>query len=62
MVRTLKLSAYAGQWVGIDPAGAVQVSAESLAYLLETIDRNSLTGLEILRAPHPENGLVYGLG
>jgi hypothetical protein len=62
MVRTLSLEAFAGLWVGVDANGSVLASADTLANLLESIDQSNLTGLEILRAPHPEDGLVYGLG
>lgn len=62
MVRTLSLEAFAGLWVGVDANGSVLVSADTLSNLLESINQSNLTGLEILRAPHPEDGLVYGLG
>jgi hypothetical protein len=61
MVRTLSLEAFAGLWVGVDANGSVLASADTLANLLDAIDQSNLTGLEILRAPHPEGGLVYGL-
>lgn len=62
MVRTLHLEPWAGRWVAIDLDGDVQCDAAELDDLMTLVHERNLNDLEILRAPHPSEPLVFGLG
>jgi ABC-type transporter Mla MlaB component len=62
MVRTLHLEAWAGRWVALDAHDVVRCDAATLAELLKIIERDGLRDVEVMRAPAPDEPLVYGLG
>ncbi len=65
MVRTLDLSPWAGRWVAVDTANHVRCDAPSLAQLLDVLavtDVGEVGEVEVMRAPAPDEPVVYGIG
>jgi hypothetical protein len=62
MARTLDLAPWAGRWVAVDAADRVRSDAGSLAELLRVIEKADLGEVEVMRAPAPDEPVVYGLG
>lgn len=62
MARTLDLAPWAGRWVAVDAADRVRSDASSLAVLLRAIVEADLGEVEVMRAPAPDEPVVYGLG
>ncbi|MCE9623755.1 MAG: hypothetical protein K8R99_15555 [Actinomycetia bacterium] len=62
MVRTLDLSQWAGRWVAIDASNEVRCDAPSLAQLLDVLALREVGDVEVMRAPAPDEPVVYGLG
>jgi hypothetical protein len=62
MVRTLDLSPWAGRWVAVDHANQVRCDAPSLAQLLDVLAVTDVGEVEVMRAPAPDEPVVYGLG
>lgn len=62
MVRTLDLTPWAGRWVAVDAADHVCCDAPTLAELLEILATADLGDVEVMRAPAPDEPVVYGLG
>ncbi len=62
MVRTLDLTPWAGRWVAVDTANHVRCDASSLAELLDVLAVAALADVEVMRAPAPDEPVVYGLG
>lgn len=62
MARTLDLAPWAGRWVAVDAADRVRSDASSLAELLRAIEEADLGEVEVMRAPAPDEPVVYGLG
>ncbi len=62
MARTLDLAPWAGRWVAVDAANRVRSDASSLAELLGAIAEADLGEVEVMRAPAPDEPVVYGLG
>lgn len=62
MARTLDLAPWAGRWVAVDAADRVRSDASSLAELLRAIEGADLGEVEVMRAPAPDEPVVYGLG
>jgi hypothetical protein len=62
VVRTLHLEAWAGRWVALNAHDVVQRDAATLAELMEIIERDGLRDVEVMRAPAPDEPIVYGLG
>lgn len=62
MARTLDLAPWAGRWVAVDAESRVRSDAASLAELLAAIAEADLGEVEVMRAPAPEDPVVYGLG
>lgn len=62
MARTLDLAPWAGRWVAVDAANRVRSDASSLAVLLRAIVEADLGEVEVMRAPAPDEPVVYGLG
>ncbi len=61
MVRTLDLRRWAGNWVAVDPSGAVHASGSELSDVIATVESLGVR-LEIMRAPVPGEPVVFGLG
>ena len=61
MPRTLDLAPWAGRWVAVDAQSRVQCDAPSLAALLTAIHEADLGEVEVMRAPAPDDPVVYGL-
>ena len=62
MARTLDLAPWAGRWVAVDADGHVRSDGASLAELLAAIAEANLGDVEVMRAPAPDDPVVYGLG
>ena len=62
VIRSLRLEAWAGQWVAVDGDGRVVADAESVRDLLRDLRDNGIEGVEIMRAPDPQQPATYGLG
>jgi len=62
MARTLDLAPWAGRWVAVDAESHVRSDAASLAELLAAIAEADLGEVEVMRAPAPDDPVVYGLG
>lgn len=62
MVRTLDLTPWAGRWVAVDSTDRVLCDAPSLADLLEVLAGEHVGDVEVMRAPAPDEPVVYGLG
>ncbi len=62
MVRTLDLTKWAGRWVAVDSSDRVLRDAPSLADLPEILADASVGDVEVMRAPAPDEPVVYGLG
>lgn len=62
MARTLDLAPWAGRWVAVDSDSHVRSDAASLAELLAAIAEANLNDVEVMRAPAPDEPVVYGLG
>jgi hypothetical protein len=62
MARTLDLAPWAGRWVAVDAQSRVRCDAGSLAELLDAIAEASLGDVDVMRAPAPDDPVVYGLG
>lgn len=62
MARTLDLAPWAGRWVAVDADSCVRSDAASLAELLTAIAEANLGEVEVMRAPAPDDPVVYGLG
>ena len=62
MVRTLDLTPWAGRWVAVDTTNHVRCDAPSLAELLDVLARADVGDVEVMRAPAPDEPVVYGLG
>lgn len=62
MARTLDLAPWAGRWVAVDSDCHVRSDAGSLAELLAAIAEANLDDVEVMRAPSPDDPVVYGLG
>lgn len=62
MARTLDLAPWAGRWVAVDAEGRVCSDAASLAELLTAIEEADLGEVEVMRAPAPDDPVVYGFG
>ena len=62
MVRTLDLSPWAGRWVAVDATNHVRCDAPSLAQLLDLLALAEVGDVEVMRAPAPDEPVVYGLG
>lgn len=62
MARTLDLAPWAGRWVAVDADGHVRSDAASLTDLLAAIAAADLSDVEVMRAPAPDDPVVYGLG
>lgn len=62
MARTLDLAPWAGRWVAVDTVGRVRSNAASLSELLAVLADTDLGELEVMRAPAPDDPVVYGLG
>jgi len=61
MPRTLDLAPWAGRWVAVDARSRVRCDAPSLAELLTAIAEADLGEVEVMRAPAPDDPVVYGL-
>jgi hypothetical protein len=62
VVRTLDLRQWAGRWVAVDSADLVRCTALTLAELLDVLASADLGEVEVMRAPAPDEPVVYGLG
>ena len=62
MVRTLELTPRAGRWIALDSADHVCCDAPPLAELLDTVATAGLDDVEVMRAPAPDEPVVYGFG
>lgn len=62
MLRTLDLTQWAGRWVAVDAANHVCCDAASLAELLDVLAISDVGDVEVMRAPAPDEPVVYGLG
>ncbi len=62
MVRTLDLTPWAGRWVAVDTTNQVRCDAPSLAELLTVLSHAEVDDVEVMRAPAPDEPVVYGLG
>ena len=62
MVRTLDLTPWAGRWVAVDAASQVRCDAPSLSELLDVLAGADVGDVEVMRAPAPDEPVVYGLG
>jgi hypothetical protein len=62
MVRTLDLTPWAGRWVAVDSANLVRRDAATLSELLDLLAEADLGEVEVMRAPAPDDPVVYGLG
>ncbi len=62
MARTLELTPWAGGWVALDSTDHVCCDAPTLAELLDTLATAGLGDVEVMRAPGPDEPVVYGLG
>ena len=62
MVRTLDLRPWAGRWVAVDSANRVRFDAATLSELLDAVTSADLGEVEVMRAPAPDEPVVYGLG
>lgn len=62
MVRTLHLERWAGRWVAIDLDDQVQCDAALLDDLMVLVHQTGRDDLTVLRAPHPDEPLMFGLG
>jgi hypothetical protein len=62
VIRSLRLEAWAGRWVAVDGDGRVVADAESVSDLLRDLRDNGIEGVEIMRAPDPQQPATYGLG
>ena len=62
MVRTLDLTQWAGRWVAVDSSDRVLRDAPSLADLLAVLAEEPVGDVEVMRAPAPDEPVVYGLG
>ena len=62
MVRTLDLSEWAGRWVALGADDLVQCDAASLPELLAAADDADLGEITVMRAPSPDDPVVFGLG
>lgn len=62
MARTLDLSQWAGHWVAVDTENRVRSDAATLAELLAAINAADFGEVEVMRAPAPDDPVVYGLG
>jgi hypothetical protein len=62
VVRELQLETWAGRWVAVNVSGKVCCDAASLTELLEQIRLEHIEDVEVLRAPNPDDPILYGLG
>ena len=62
MVRTLDLRSWAGRWVAVDSANHVRCDAPTLSELLDALASVYVGEVEVMRAPAPDEPVVYGLG
>lgn len=62
MVRTLDLSRWAGRWVALDERDDVCRDAETLGELLVVLAADGVEGVSVMRAPAPDEPVIYGLG
>ncbi len=62
VARTLDLTAWAGRWVAVDAQGRVRCDAASLAELLDAVAEADVGEVDVMRAPAPDDPVVYGLG
>lgn len=60
--RTLDLAPWVSRWVAVDADGRVRSDAASLTDLLAAIAAADLSDVEEIRAPAPDDPVVYGLG
>jgi hypothetical protein len=62
MIRTLDLTPRAGRWVAVDSADHVCCDVPTSAELLDALAAAGLGEVEVMRAPAPDEPVVYGLG
>ena len=62
VIRSLRLEDWAGRWVAVNGVGRVVADAESVSDLLRDLRENEIEGVEIMRAPNPQQPAAYGLG
>lgn len=63
MIDESELEQHRGHWVAFDePTGKVRASADSAELLYETIDRDQLGRVTIMRVPRLDEPLFIGLG
>jgi len=63
MIDESDLEQHRGQWVAFDEStGKVRASADSAELLYETIDRDELGRVTIMRVPRLDDPLFIGLG
>lgn len=63
MIAESEIEEYRGQWVAFDePTGHVRAAADSAEQLYETIDREQLGRVTIMRVPRLDEPLFIGLG
>jgi hypothetical protein len=62
VIRSLRLEGWAGRWVAVDGDGRVVADAESVSDLLRHLREDEIEGVEIMRAPDPQQPATYGLG
>lgn len=62
VVRTLDLTVWAGRWVAVDSANLVRCDAATLSELLDVLARADFGEVEVMRAPAPDEPVVFGLG
>ena len=62
MIRTLELTPWTGRWVALASADRVCCDAPTLAELFDTLVTAGLGDVEVMRAPSPDDPVIYGLG
>jgi hypothetical protein len=60
VVRTLDLANWVGRWVALDETDIVVRDEGTLAGLLDVVDADGLEGVQICRAPRPDDPIDFG--